>query len=82
MIFSRAGSVEMDSEARIRTRQSLHQINNDLSIASMTIELISIKLQRGGDHPLQDDLLQSCNAALDAVKRAGKTANQTLHDLR
>ena len=69
----------MESDPRIR--KSLHQINNDLSIASMRLELITIKLQREPESPLREELLQSCADALDAVKRAGQTTNQTLHQL-
>lgn len=71
----------MDPEFINKTRKSLHQLNNDLSIASMSMELIAIKLEREPDNPLHPELLQSCRSALDAVRRAADIANQTLHDL-
>ena len=72
----------MESEVRTRTRKSLHQINNDLSIASMTLELMNIKLQKEFESEFRSDLLQSCTSALDAVRRAGRIANETLHEIR
>ena len=98
--------------------KSLHQINNDLSVAAMALELISIKLRQQGerrqneappgaasqietvepssnlelaqrDFPekqvtekeLTAQLLESCASAIEAIHRAGKRANQTLHDI-
>ena len=98
--------------------KSLHQINNDLSVAAMALELISIRLrqqderrqnenragaasqietgERSGNRELGErdstqkqssekeltaQLLESCSSAIEAIHRAGKRANQTLHDI-
>ena len=64
------------------SRKSLHKINNDLSIASMALEIITIKLPRTIEPKLRAELLHSCQSARTAVKNAGRIANETLHRFR
>lgn len=76
----------MDEELVKTTRRSLHKINNELSIASMALELIAMRIEQAPLEPsasehLRDELLQSSSAALAALKRAGKTAHAALSDL-
>ena len=59
--------------------KSLHQVNNDLSIASLALDLIAIKLDREFSETLRAELVRSCASAAAAIKRAGRHANETLH---
>ena len=59
--------------------KSLHQVNNDLSIASLALDLIAIKLERDFSETLRAELARSCDSASAAIKRAGSHANKTLH---
>ena len=63
-------------------RKALHQINNDLSIVSVALQLIAIKLEEEPDVSSPNtDLRHSCTSAIEAVKRAGQTAHKTLHQI-
>ena len=72
----------MDPDAALKTRKSLHQLNNHLSIASMELELINLRLQKTPESESRADLVKSCSGALDAVRQAGRIANETLHQLQ
>lgn len=72
----------MTPETLAETRKSLHRLNNDLAIASIELELISLKLQKQAESVLRNELLDSCRSAVEAVQRAGRTAHDTLHTIQ
>lgn len=72
-------SLERTQEVVSETRMSFHKINNDLSIASMNLELVAIRLKGNPLAINQDEILESCESARAAVRNAGRIANETLH---
>lgn len=54
-------------------RAGLHKINNELSIGSMLLEVLAIKLEENAAGDADAALLASADNARQAIKRAGET---------
>lgn len=70
------------SERRLQqTQRSLHKINNELSIASLALDVLTLRLEQSANQFDTQPWMDSCNTASRAVIRAGKIANETMHKM-
>lgn len=61
--------------------KALHKINNNLSVASLALDMISIKASGDVGCPSTEAVLASCQSARDAIQRAGEISSQTAHKI-
>ncbi|MCO8122722.1 hypothetical protein NHH03_13320 [Stieleria sp. TO1_6] len=72
-------SAEQQRDAISDASQTLHQLNNQLSVAVMAIDVIGIKLQRGPNKAELSELIETCRSASRAAQDCGRIANDALH---
>ncbi len=70
LLLPRPANMELADKHAIR--DGLHKVNNDLSIVSMVLEVISLKLRQSLDDDARQQLTDSADHALAAIRRSGQ----------
>lgn len=73
LLIPRPSNVDLADKQSIRA--GLHKVNNDLSIASMVLDVVALKLQKRLPDESRQQLIQSATDAANAIRRGGETLN-------
>lgn len=80
LLIPRPANIDLADKQTIRG--GLHKVNNDLSIVSMVLEVIALRVRQPLDDAGRRQLTESADHALEAVRRSGQIISAIQHQLK